>query len=108
MGRLKTWFGSILVRSFFLLHPTRSTSLKIIQLRVSLHSGRELCMWEENDVNATNRGIVINMPSIGQVIVGWYDFKLFRTIPLNQLNLPVYDDFGVPERLYGRVETRDG
>lgn len=60
---------------------------------VTLHSGRELYMWGENDVNATNRGIAINLPSVGQVIVGWHDFKLFRSIPLDQLNLPVYDDF---------------
>ena len=75
---------------------------------VTLHSGRELYMWGENDVNATNRGIAINLPSVGQVIVGWHDFKLFRSIPLDQLNLPVYDDFAAPERLSGRVETRDG
>ena len=59
-------------------------------------------------MNATNRGIAINLPSVGQVIVGWHDFKLFRSIPLDQLNLPVYDDFAAPERLSGRVETRDG
>ena len=75
---------------------------------VTLHSGRELYMWGENDVNATNRGIAINLPSVGQVIVGWHDFKLFHSIPLDQLNLPVYDDFAAPERLSGRVETRDG
>ncbi|MEI3419810.1 MAG: hypothetical protein V8R91_01415 [Butyricimonas faecihominis] len=49
---------------------------------VTLHSGRELYMWGENDVNATNRGIAINLPSVGQVIVAWHDFKLFRSIPL--------------------------
>ena len=75
---------------------------------VTLHSGRELYMWGENDVNATNRGIAINLPSVGQVIVGWHDFKLFRSIPLDQLNLPVYDDFAAPVRLFGRVETRNG
>ena len=42
------------------------------------------------------------------MIVGWHDFKLFRAIPLDQLKLPVYDDFRAPERLFGRVETRDG
>lgn len=31
---------------------------------VTLHSGRELYMWGENDVNATNRGIAINLPSV--------------------------------------------
>ncbi len=37
----------------------------------------------------------------GQVIAGWHDFKLFRSIPLDQLKLPVYDDFRAPERLFG-------
>ena len=101
-GRTETTWVSVAFKNIESIKSLGNSSL------VTLHSGRELCMWGENDVNATNRGIAINMPSIGQVIVGWHDFKSFRTIPLDQLNLPVYDDFGAPERLFGRVETRDG
>ena len=101
-GRTETTWVSVAFKNIESIKSLGNSSL------VTLHSGRELCMWGENDVNATDRGIAINMPSIGQVIVGWHDFKSFRTIPLDQLNLPVYDDFGAPERLFGRVETRDG
>ena len=101
-GRAESSWVSVAFKNIGSIKSLGNSSL------VTLHSGRELCMWGENDVNATNRGIAINMPSIGQVIVGWHDFKLFRAIPLDQLNLPVYDDFRAPERLFGRVETRDG
>lgn len=32
---------------------------------VTLQSGRELRMWGENDVDQRNRGIAVNMPSVG-------------------------------------------
>ena len=76
--------------------------------RVTLNSGRELNMWGENDVNATNRGIAVNMPSIGQVIVRWAEFKAFKSLPIEQVKLLSYDDFAAPVRLTGVVETRDG
>ena len=59
-------------------------------------------------MNATNLVIAIILPAVGQLIVGCHYFKLFRSSPLDQLKLPVYDDFAAPDRLCVRVETRDG
>lgn len=76
--------------------------------QVVLNSGREFVLWGENDVDERNRGIVVNMPSVGQVVVGWADFKTFKSIPLNQVNLLKYSDFMSPRRIRGTVELKRG
>lgn len=76
--------------------------------KVTLQSGRELSMWGENDVDQRNRGIAVSMPSVGQVIVHWDDFRAFRALPLNEVKLMTYDDFPGPGRLRGQVETNNG
>lgn len=76
--------------------------------RVALNSGREFALWGESDVDERNRGIIVNMPSVGQVIVAWKDFREFRSVPMNQINLLKYDDFMNPRRLLGTVETKRG
>lgn len=75
---------------------------------VVLNSGRTIRMWGENDVNETNRGIAVNMSSVGQVIVYWQDFKSFKAVPMEQVRGLTYDDFTLPERIHGKVETRNG
>jgi len=75
---------------------------------VALNSGREFALWGESDVDERNRGIIVNMPSVGQVIVAWKDFREFRSVPMNQINLLKYDDFMNPRRLFGTVETKRG
>lgn len=76
--------------------------------RVALNSGREFALWGESDVDERNRGIVVNMPSVGQVIVAWKDFREFRSVPMNQIHLLKYDDFMNPRRIRGTVETKRG
>jgi len=101
-GRMGSSMVSVVFKNIRSIESLGNTS------RVTLHSGRELLMWGENDVNASNRGIVINMPSIGRVVVKWQEFKNFKSLPAGQVKFLSYDDFVTPVRLNGLVETRDG
>lgn len=75
---------------------------------VSLKSGREISMWGESDVNDENRGIFINMASVGQVRVEWPDFVSFETVALEDIKQMGYEDFSEPVRLRGSVKDRNG
>lgn len=75
---------------------------------VSLKSGREISMWGESDVNDENRGIFINMASVGQVRVEWPDFVSFETVALEDIKQMGYEDFSGPVRLRGSVKDRNG
>ena len=75
---------------------------------VTLHSGRDFVLSGENDVDERNRGVIINMPSVGQVVVGWKEFSTFKSVPMDQVNLMKYNDFKNPRRLWGTVETKRG
>ena len=48
-GRTETTWVSVAFKNIESIKSLGNSSL------VTLHSGRELCMWGENDVNATNR-----------------------------------------------------
>lgn len=76
--------------------------------KVRLKEGYELNMWGTNDVNNQNRGIIVNMPNIGNVRIPWKNFEAFEAVSLNEINTLTYNDFTAPERLYGKVKIKNG
>ena len=71
-----------------------------------MKSGRELQLTNSNDVNSSNRGIVIKNEDIGKVLVEWSEFEslTFSDAPGSG---PAYSDFPSPKLLEGEVKTFD-
>lgn len=74
--------------------------------RVRLTNGEEMVLRGTNDVDASNRGIVISDPALGQVTVRWSEFDrvTFRPVASDAR----YDAFDGGRRLRGTVRTEDG
>ena len=75
--------------------------------RVMLRSGSELFLSGTNDVNHQNRGVVVVVPGIGTVKVGWRDFDEVTFTPAPGTG-PAYSEFAPGRELTGEVMTRDG
>lgn len=73
---------------------------------VTLKSGEELVLRGSNDVDESNRGILVTDPGFGQVQVSWDDFDKveFKTASKSQR----YDDFDGGHPLVGTVTTEEG
>ncbi|MEM7349955.1 MAG: hypothetical protein AAF657_04060 [Acidobacteriota bacterium] len=75
--------------------------------RVVLHSGREFVLEDSNDVDSDNRGIFVEDPRFGRVLVEWDAFeRLELSEPDN--NGPRYEDFTPAKPLIGKVTGEDG
>jgi hypothetical protein len=73
---------------------------------VKLGNGEEYLLRETNDVNDSNKGIVISDPGFGQVKVDWDEFE---SLEFSQAPEPVvYESFDGGKSLYGTVYTEDG
>jgi hypothetical protein len=75
---------------------------------VTLTDGSEELLTGSNDVNNENRGVVVQVPDIGRVRIGWDDFeevKFRRTPPGSGRG---YAEYGDGAALQGVVETRGG
>jgi hypothetical protein len=73
---------------------------------VTLKNGDELRLRGTNDVDDSNRGIIISDEGFGQVVVEWDEFdRLDFTSPKHAIT---YDDFDGGHRLEGTVYTEDG
>jgi hypothetical protein len=74
---------------------------------VKLKSGSELYLTGTNDVNGENRGVVVTVPRLGSVKVGWDDFDevTFTAAPNSGHS---YADYGNGRDLAGTVVSRDG
>ena len=72
---------------------------------VRLKTGRTVYLRRTNDVNAGNRGIVVTVPRLGSIKVGWRDFDqvTFSRAPDTGSS---YADFARPRGLAGTVVTR--
>ena len=74
--------------------------------RVVLNSGDELILDGSNDVNSSNRDILVLDPSLGQVRVPWEEFD---TVVFERSDYTYsYDRFYTTAPLAGTVESRDG
>ncbi|MFA0962512.1 hypothetical protein AB9P05_11975 [Roseivirga sp. BDSF3-8] len=75
---------------------------------VTLRSGRTMYLYGSNDVNSGNRGVVINLPDLGKVKVGWDDFVSLELIWGRNSDMMGYKDFPKPEKISGTVRTTNG
>ena len=74
---------------------------------VTLKSGKELHMKGTNDVNWQNRGIVVIVPRLGSVKIGWNDFDGARFSEAPDAGRG-YSEFGKGSDLMGTVVTPKG
>ena len=72
---------------------------------VKLKSGDEVLLRESNDVDDSNRGIIISDPELGQVTVSWDEFD--KLVFKEAKNVARYDDFDGGKPLEGTVYTED-
>jgi len=74
---------------------------------VTLRSGSELYLTGTNDVNRENRGVVVVVPRVGTVKIGWNDFDeaVFVRTPNSGRS---YSEYARAHDLSGEVVTRDG
>ncbi len=75
--------------------------------KVILASGRELILDDTNDVDSGNRGIFVEDPRYGRVLVDW---DAFERIELKQPDSsgPSYAEFTPARQLSGKVTDEDG
>lgn len=71
-----------------------------------LESGDTVILRGTNDVDESNRGIVVGDPDLGQVRVGWDNFE---KLELKRASHAVrYSDFDGGRRMHGTVYTEEG
>jgi hypothetical protein len=73
---------------------------------VTLLDGREIELAGTNDVDEHNRGLFVDDPRYGRVLVSWQAFERVDFGPGD--SGPAYGDFPPGHPLTGRVTTRDG
>jgi hypothetical protein len=73
---------------------------------VVLRDGRELVLSGTNDVDSSNRGIYVDDPRYGRVLVSWDAFE--RVDFTLAGSGPAYGDFPPGQRIAGTVTTLDG
>jgi len=76
--------------------------------KVTLKSGRTYRLKGTNDVNSSNRGIIVNIPNYGRVDIEWDEFvsmNLDESAP--DLNIS-YADFTGDQKIEGQVTTTSG
>ena len=74
---------------------------------VTLKSGSNLHVKGTNDVNWHNRGVVVIVPRLGSVKIGWADFDEARLSPAPDAGRG-YADYSKGSDLNGTVVTRNG
>lgn len=74
---------------------------------VTLHDGRTLTMSGTNDVNGDNRGVYVDDPRFGRVLISWKAFQRVDFSPPPGSG-PAYTDYLPGRPLRGKVTARDG
>jgi hypothetical protein len=95
-GRMSVAFGDIAA-----IRKHRAGAL------VTLRSGENEYLWGTNDVNRGNRGVVVIVPGLGSVKVGWDDFDEARFTPAPNSGR-AYAEYPKGSQLNGTVVTRNG
>jgi len=73
---------------------------------VTLHSGKQVFLWDSRDVSALNRGIIVADPAGGQVTVEWQAFQ--SVVFHKQQEEPIsYGSFETPRRIYAQAFGSD-
>jgi len=73
---------------------------------VTLRNGKKIRLDDSNDVDDSNRGIVISDYDLGRIVVEWdeFDYLEFKEPPQGAS----YDKYGGGKKLHGTVVTEDG
>jgi len=74
---------------------------------VKLKSGSEMYLTGTNDVNRDNRGVVVVVPRVGTVKIGWDDFDEASFVRAPNTGRS-YAEYGRGSELTGEVVTRNG
>lgn len=74
---------------------------------VVLRNGRTLVLDGTNDVDSSNRGIYVNDPRLGRMLVPWDAFRRVDFDPAGDSG-PAYTDFRPGRPLFGKVTTDQG
>ncbi|WP_372644291.1 hypothetical protein [Ancylomarina sp.] len=75
---------------------------------VKLTSGREIELYGTNDVNSSNKGIIVNLPNIGRADFHWKHFISFEIFEEKTPESLCDTSFPDSVRLYGKVITKAG
>jgi len=75
--------------------------------RVTLKSGSEIYLTGTNDVNHENRGVVVVVPRVGTVKIGWDDFDEVTFVDAPGTGRS-YAEYARASDLMGEVVTRNG
>ncbi len=75
--------------------------------RVTLRDGKELLLDGTNDVNHENRGIFVEDPRYGRLLISWDAFDAVEFSDPGPSG-PAYQEFSPGKPLYGTVTDRDG
>jgi hypothetical protein len=75
---------------------------------VKLRSGRELELEGTNDVNDSNRGIIVTVEGLGRVDIPWDEFESVTFDHDKKYSGPGYQDFPSPKQLEAKAYTKDG
>jgi len=81
--------------------------LSAASARVTLTDRRAMVLKGTNDVNASNRGILIEDPRYGRVRVPWAHFRRAE-LTRREGSGPGYGDFATPKHLRGTVTDAEG
>ena len=74
---------------------------------VVLNSGREMHLTGSNDVNESNKGIIVTVEGLGRVDIAWESFRKVTFHNEDEFTGPAYSDFPEPEQLAGTVVPVD-
>lgn len=73
---------------------------------ITTHSGKEMKLVNSNDVDSGNRGIRVFNPGVGNIEIGWRDFRKIEFHEPDK-TAPHYSDYGVPQGLKAQIKTFD-
>lgn len=73
---------------------------------VTYRSGRKLYLTGSNDVDNSNRGVIVIMPGKGMVDIPWRAFRNITFTDAPQQGIP-YESFAAPKPLSGKVLSYD-
>lgn len=73
---------------------------------VKFYSDDKIFLKNNRDVNASNRGVVVQHPAWGQAVVSWAAFRSVTFEDKLPANLG-YESYGKPQKLHGAIRTTD-
>lgn len=76
--------------------------------QIRLNNGYTSSIGERYNLNSLEQGVLVNMPLTGSVFIPWKNFEFMETLKPDELNLLSYEDFKIPQRLHGEVQTHSG